>query len=192
MSLTYPLQFPGAPNARRITWRPRAAVAESESPFTLRRQLFVNQGQRWEADIELPPMTRAQAETWIAFLLSLNGKAGTFLFGPTFERTTQLAVSGTIAITGVDGTTITTGGWTGAFSVGDFIQVHTSLYKLITVDNDNFKFDVWPTPRSDVATEDEISYSYPKGVFRLPTNEMPWTVDEARHFGINLSAVEAL
>ena len=33
-------------------------------------------GARWQVDYQLPPMTRAQAAAWIAFLADLQGRAG--------------------------------------------------------------------------------------------------------------------
>ena len=35
----------------------------------------------FEAEIQLPPMTRAEGEQWVSFLIKLKGMQGTFLLG---------------------------------------------------------------------------------------------------------------
>ena len=81
MAITYPLTLPTHTGIRSVSFRARNAVAYSMSPFTFAGQAHVYPGQMWEADITLPPMKRGHAEEWNAFLMSLNGQAGTFLLG---------------------------------------------------------------------------------------------------------------
>ena len=82
MAITYPLALPAHTGIRSVSFRARNAVAYSMSPFTFAGQAHQYAGQMWEADITLPPLRdRADAEQWNAFLVSLNGQAGTFLLG---------------------------------------------------------------------------------------------------------------
>ncbi len=81
MAISYPIALPASPTSRAITWRKRSAVASAVSPFTYQAQSYAWAGQAWAADVVLPPMTRANAETWIAALSSLNGAEGSFLLG---------------------------------------------------------------------------------------------------------------
>lgn len=81
MAITYPLTLPAHTGIRSVSFRARNAVAYSMSPFTFAGQAHQYAGQMWEADITLPAMRRTAAEQWNAFLLSLNGQAGTFLLG---------------------------------------------------------------------------------------------------------------
>lgn len=80
MPLTYPLALPSN-GIRNITFRARSAVGTAVSPFTGKRQTYPWPLQMWEADVTLPPMKRADAESWVAFLVGLNGKEGTFTMG---------------------------------------------------------------------------------------------------------------
>jgi hypothetical protein len=57
------------------------AVTVERSPFTYASQAQASAGQMWQADVTLPPMTRADAEQWVAWLVSLRGSFGTFLMG---------------------------------------------------------------------------------------------------------------
>ena len=81
MAITYPLTLPTHTGIRSVSFRARNAVAYSMSPFTFAGQAHQYAGQMWEADITLPTMRRSNAEQWNAFLMSLNGQAGTFLLG---------------------------------------------------------------------------------------------------------------
>ena len=79
--ITSPLALPTHTGFAQIEMRATNAVAYSRSPFTFSGQAFAYPGQMWTADITLPPMKRADAEQWVAWLISLRGQLGTFLLG---------------------------------------------------------------------------------------------------------------
>jgi hypothetical protein len=81
MTISYPLNTPTNIGIANITLSAENAVAISQSPFTYQQQVVAHPGQRWAASISLPPMKRQDAESWVAFLLSLKGQVGTFLLG---------------------------------------------------------------------------------------------------------------
>lgn len=81
MAISYPLALPSHTGLRAIELRATNAVAYSRSPFTFAGQAFAYPGQMWQADVTLPPMKRADAEQWVAWLVSLRGQLGTFLMG---------------------------------------------------------------------------------------------------------------
>ena len=81
MTISYPLALPTHTGFAQIELRATNAVAYARSPFTFAGQAFAYPGQMWQADITLPPMKRADAEQWVAWLLSLRGQLGTFLLG---------------------------------------------------------------------------------------------------------------
>lgn len=81
MTISYPLALPSHTGLRAIELRATNAVAYSRSPFTFAGQAFAYPGQMWQADVTLPPMKRADAEQWVAWLVSLRGQLGTFLMG---------------------------------------------------------------------------------------------------------------
>ena len=78
MAISYPLATPTNKTIQQVAFFARNTVAISQSPFTYSQQVHKWTGQRWEADITLPPMKRADAEEWISFLVSLKGSYGTF------------------------------------------------------------------------------------------------------------------
>ena len=66
MAISYPRALPTHTGIRSVTLRAVNVTAMSESAFTLRQQIFKHAGERWEAEIALPAMARADAEQWVA------------------------------------------------------------------------------------------------------------------------------
>ena len=56
--IAYPLSTPNSIGIAEITLRARNAVAISESPFSFNQQIVRHAGQRWEADVTIPPVRR--------------------------------------------------------------------------------------------------------------------------------------
>ena len=202
MAISYPLNFPSSPKPRSAVIRAVSKVGISESPFTFSTQKQVHAGQRWEMDIELPPMTKAQAGEWIGFLLSLNGREGTVLVPDPDRRTAQGVATGTPLIDGASqtGSTITTDGWTAATSdilkAGDMIQVGNYMYMVVqdvsSGAGGSATLEIWPDLRGSPADDAVITVADCKTLMRLASNEMGWSTDRLEHYGINLVFVEEL
>jgi len=129
MSIQYPLSPPTTPGFRRAQFAARSVAGITASPFTGQQQVYSWPGEWWEATAELPAMLRADAEAWIAFLASLRGVYGTFLFGDPAGKTPRGIATGTPRIFGAGqvGTGIGTCGWTngqtGILKAGDYFQI---------------------------------------------------------------------
>lgn len=206
MTISYPLSLPSTPYPARVTLRGRSVVGVSESPFSFSQQVYAHQGQRWEADIDMPPMTEAVADAWVAFLLSLNGREGTFLMGDPAKLTHRGAGGGTPLVNGasqtgqtlaVDGCPLSTTDWLVA---GDMIQLGSgstaSLHKVLVDANTNgsgeVTLDIWPRLRSSPANNAAVTITACLGRWRLASNESAWSVGMAKRYGISFVAVEAL
>lgn len=189
-----------------MTIRARNVVGLSASPFTGQQQVYKHQGQWWEAEVTLPPMKRADAEQVVAFLISLNGRLGTFLLGDPANTSPRGIGTGTPLINGDDqtGNELVTDGWTtsqtGILKAGDWIQLGaagaTRLYKVLQdVNSDgsgNATLTIWPDLRSNTVDDDPITVSSPKGIWRLTSNETEFSIDEASIYGITFACIEAL
>lgn len=206
MTISYPLTLPTTATAARLRLLGRSVVGASASPFTFETQVQAHQGQRWEADIELPPMKREDAEAWVAFLLSLNGRQGTFTMGDPVGRTPRGSAGGTPLVKGasqtgqalaIDGCPLSTTGW---LLPGDYIQLGsgsaTHLHKVLVSADTNgageVTLDIWPRLREAPADNLAVTISSCLGLWRLASNEMAWDIGEAEFYGIRFSAVEAL
>ena len=199
MAITYPLSLPNATKIRSIELRAMNAVADSRSQFTFVGQVHAYPGQMWIADITLPPMNAAQAEDWIAFLLSLRGQFGTFLLGDPLRTAlrgtaTSCSVTGTsgantVSATVPDGETLL---------AGDYIQLGSAgtatLHKVLvnyTGTGSAANLEIWPALRTNHTATDAI-LANAKGLFRLSSNEQAWSINEVEIYGITFAAKEAL
>jgi len=146
--------------------------------------------QAWLGSVDCPPMVRADAEAVIAFLLA--AQRGTFYFQDYANPTNRGGVTGTltVATATANSTTLTytnTGG-SGSFALGDWIQISTSLYKIIKVSGATL--DVFPVLRSSYAATTPITYLNAQGVFRLASGSTEWSIDLASIYGVNFSIIE--
>lgn len=206
MAITYPLDLPSHTGIAKIDLRAVQVTAMTMSPFTYRQQVVVHPGQRWEAEISLPPMKRADAEAWVGWLLALRGRSGTFLLGDPLATSPIGNGGGTPLVQGADqtGSTLVIDGCTASQSTylaaGDYIQLgsgaSSQLYKVTqTASSDiagNATLEIWPELRSSPADNATITVDAPKGLFRLSTNEVNWSINEASVFGVTFPAVEVI
>lgn len=206
MTISYPLTLPTHTGIAAISLRAVNAVVYSRSPFTFAGQAFAYPGQMWQADVTLPPMKRADAEQWVAWLISLRGQLGTFLLGDPLGATARGTPTGTPLVKGagqtggtleIDGATSSVTNWLRA---GDYIQLGSGssarLHKVLqNVNSDasgNVSLDIWPHIRTAPADNAAVTVSSAKGLFRLATNEQDWSIDAASIYGVTFSAMEAV
>ena len=168
-----------------MTMRLRSATAISQSPFTYDQQVYQHQGVRWEAEVTLPPMKRAEAKQLEAFFASLRGQANTFTLGNPLHNTTA---AGSI-VSGTAGAETVTGTLTGAVA-GDYFEVGGALY--IITDIDAASFDIMPPLRTAISASTSLDFTLPVGTWRLATNEIGWSIDQASLYGFTFACVEAI
>jgi hypothetical protein len=209
MALTYPLSPPtGHKSLAKIKLTAWNTVGINASPYSGSQQVYLWPGEGWMLDCALPPLKLADAEPWVAFLMALRGRSGTFLFGDTSRLTTQGFGTGTPLTNGstaAGATSIVTDGWTinktGILKAGDYIQITASglpqrLYKILQDANSdasgNASFDIFPRTREVIPNNTSIVVASCKGTFRLTDNKTNWDVDSAKVYGITFSAIEAI
>lgn len=194
MSITYPLALPTHTGIRGIELRAVNAVAYSMSPFTFAGQTHAYAGQMWQADVTLPPMKLADAEQWIAFLISLRGQLGTFLLGDPL-RTTPRGTATSATVSGSSGSGSVTVTMSGTLLAGDYIQLGTgddsTLHKVLQDRSGSGTLEIWPALRKDRSAV-SATLTSAKGLFRLSTNEQAWSINEASIYGVTFAAREAI
>lgn len=167
-----------------MTMRLRSATAISQSPFTFDQQTYQHQGVRWEAEVTLPPMKRADAKQLEAFFASLRGQANTFTLGNPLHNTTATGTA-----TGAVNATTVTGSFTGAVA-GDYFEINSALY-IITEVNSSTSIDIMP-PLRVAASSAALDFTLPKGTWRLASNEIGWSINQASLYGFTFACVEAI
>ena len=189
MAISYPLTPPAALEASSLSITGISATSRNVSQFTLQTQQYNWPGQGWLGSVECPPMQRAEAEQVLSFLLS--AQRGTFYFGDYANPTARGNVTGTLTVSSATANTTTLGisGATGSFAVGDWLQISTSLYKVVQV-NSSSSVDLFPVLRASYAGGTAITYSSARGVFRLAESSTQWSIDVAKFYSISFSVVE--
>ena len=206
MTISYPRNLPTHTGIMSVEMRAVNAVAYSRSPFTYAGQAHAYAGQMWQADINLPPMHEDDAEQWVAWLISLRGQLGTFLFGVPSRATPRGSAGGSplVAGSGQTGGTLNIDGADADqatfLKAGDYIQLGTgassTLHKVLvdaaTDGAGEASLELWPHMRSSPTNNSSVVISSAKGLFRLASNEQAWSVDHARVYGISFGAMEAV
>jgi len=196
MAITYPLTPPDPFYLSRLSLTGVSAVSRNTSPFTLQTQQYNHAGQAWLGSVDCPPMTRADAETMLAFLL--KAQRGTFNFQDYANPLPRGSITGTltVATATANGTTLTYNGTTNStqFAAGDWLQISTSYYKVVQA-NGVGTVDLFPALRKSYAGSTAIVYGLTtgaraKGVFRLAQPTTEWSIELASVYGISFSIVE--
>ena len=213
MAITYPYDPPSTPSLIGVEYSPLSVTGMSgNGTVALTQQVQAHQGERLDFAGTLPPMERDVAEAWIAWRLALRGRFGYFTMAvdPT-------AITARGAVTGsptADSTPATQNlarsrelyvenlplSTTDVFKAGDWVSVPINglprLHKVLKdVNSDGAglaMLDIWPTLRGDVPDATAITYTSPKGTFRLADNLAPWSVDDAVTYGLSFAAMERL
>jgi hypothetical protein len=189
MAITYPISPPSPFRVSRLSLSGFSATSRNVSPFTFQIQQYNWAGQAWSGQVDCPPMTRADAEAVIGFLLA--AQRGTFYFQDYANTSARGNVTGTLTVSSATANTTTLGisGATGSFAVGDWLQISTSLYKVVQV-NSSSSVEVFPVLRSSYTAGTAITYSNAKGVFRLSEPLTNWSIDNAKIYGVSFGIVE--
>jgi len=203
--ITYPRDLPSHTGIRSVELRAVTAASLSPSPFTFASTAFEHPGQMWQADITLPPMHRADAEQWIAWVVSLRGTVEQFLLGdPSAPAPRGLAATfpGTPIVTDQSGGSIIVTGASanksGWLLPGDYIQIGSAatatLHKVLDTANTDASgettLEVWPYVRG--TRSGSVTVNNAVGRFRLSSNEQAWSINEARIYGVTFGAMEAI
>jgi hypothetical protein len=195
MAISYPLTPPSPFNLSQLSLTGVSATSRNTSPFTLQTQQYNWPGQAWLGSVDCPPMKRADAEEIISFLL--KAQRGTFYFQDYANPTNRGGVTGTLTVSSAtaNGTTLGISGASGQFAVGDWLQISTSLYKVVQ-SNSSSSVDVFPALRKSYAGGTSIVYGKPndaaraQGVFRLASPSTEWSIGEASIYGVGFAIIE--
>ena len=172
------------------------ASAVSQSPFTFKQQVVRHTGDRWEASISIPPVSRDIAEPWVAFLLRCKGPTNTFNLGDPTAATSNLGNIAGMTITGTAGSdSVTVGASSGTIKAGDYFQVGTNadakLYKALNDAGNTDTLDIFPRLRAYASTT-SVDTTAAVGTFRLASATQEWEITSPTIYGIQFDCFEAI
>ncbi len=199
------IPLPSVIAPRQIDFTATDSVSVTKSPFTMQSQTLQWPGADWwQINVSYAPMKIAQANQFIAFLLSLRGQANVFQIGDPLGVKPLGNPSGTPVCSGITAamsTTLTTRGWTplrgNLLLPGDYIQLGYRLHRVAGVtpiqsdSSGNASIEIWPSVREATTDGQTITLTNTTGLFRLQDNNRDWTARETKVFGISFKAIEA-
>ena len=206
MTVTYPFTFP-AVGVVSSNFGLKVSVAMSQSPFTLRQQVYDNSGSMWQGDVTFKRTRIADANLIKAFVVGLKGQFGTFLYGdPDFLALGPVGTaSGTPLVDGASqtGTTLAVKDFglnETVLKAGDYFQLGTALTSRLYQVTEDIASDgvgdatlhFLPALRSSPSDNDPLTITGAKGLMRLSGNNVGWSADFANIHDISISFVEAI
>lgn len=153
----------------------------AESPYTFKTTI-INTASQWTLEYAWPAMTHPNAEVLQAWLDSLKGQVGSFLYTPRQAYSSALTGRTLARAAYAYNDTIAVAGWSqGAPSTlrsGQMMQVGAQLLRIITASsvsdgNGVVTISFEPSLRVDYAANVPVVFQAPKGTFRLATSETP-------------------
>lgn len=194
--------MPSSPGLKSVEFSIKDTVGSVISPFTGQVQT-----QQWpgadmlSATLTLPPMSRAFASNWIAFLMQLRGMANAFQVGDPLNTMpfgnpigTPVVASGNIPMS----QTLATSGWaastSGLLLPGDWIQIdyrHHRVLDSVTSDSSgNATLAIYPSLREVPTTGGAVITENTKGLYRLASNDRKFSFDTTRLTHISFTVQE--
>lgn len=204
MAISYPLTIPTNPGFSDIRWTGQSSVENQIMPFTLHSKVYDWGGQIRHVEFSLPPMEVDDAKDWSAFILSLNGKEGSFLLGDSLNASPRGAVPDSYVGGQVHGSdqyssSLISDGWpantTDLFKAGDYISIANRLHTVLSDSSSSgseCSLDVWPAVTNPANNAPILVGSAARGTFQLTSwPDYGWTVKRLCE-GVTISAREAI
>lgn len=194
--------MPLTPGPRNVDWAMQNVVGVVPNLYTGKQQVHNWQAGWWEAVVTMPPMLRATAESWVAFLAQAQGQNAVFYFGDQLGAIPQGSATGAPVTAGSfqQPYQLTTKGWKpsqfAVLSPGDWLQIDWRLYKCMDQPSSdgagNASFAIWPQVREIPANGTAIITNSAKGLFRMKGNLQRYSLSYLRTTGLSFEIREAL
>ena len=194
--------FPTSPAASSVTIKSIEPTLVSVTQ-NLKRQVRRRGGQRWQLDVEFPPMTRAEFAPIYAFAVKQQGQFETFTYTPPVISTTQGDVSESPVVNGavsVGASQATLDGFSSAQSgiikAGDFFKFsgHTKVY-MATADVDfvgsgTTSINFAPNLLNAVSNDETITIASVPFTVAFTQDISQFNTDATALFGFTMSLIE--
>lgn len=209
MPVSYPASMPTS-GLTSLSWTNATSSTITKSPFSFQSQAQSYGGAIRYASITVENLNRGQAEDWVAFLDSLNGTMGTFLFGDPMATVPMGVGGGSPTVRSInnatrDSITVTTSltsntnNW---LRRGDWIQIGTGLdarlYKVLNQVNITGStgasnvINIWPSYRRTPVVGEAVIITNPRGLFRRSSGTYSYTEDNGCKYGLSFDCEEVI
>lgn len=201
------LAFPTIRGVSRAAYRLRGNTQSHRSPLDGTVQTLEMPGAVWELTVSWETLEAADTRRLAAFLASLRGGAGRFLYSPAAWAPRRALGAGTPVVAGAGqaGLLLATTGWAPGAQVmlaGDWLSFDDTLGRrrlhMVTADvtangSGTASLPITPPIRRAPADGAAVEVLAPAGVFRLPSDEAPeMTIRPPMLGAVTLTMLEAL
>lgn len=200
-AFSYPLTMPTEPKPRSAKYRMVKAQTTSRSPYSFASQSYDWGGSQWQVDLEYPPMKKIEARAWVAFLLELQGKSGTFYFYPPDDPVLgtgggtpvidTVISNSKVSITGGPNSTtnwLLAGDWF-SFANGELKRT----VKAVDTNSSGHATIIFAPPSRQVpSVAGQVSTATARGIFELVSENIEFDIDLLQIHGIKLVIQEAI
>ena len=194
--------FPTSPAASSVSITSLEPTLVSISQ-NLKRQVRKRGGQRWQLEVEFPPMTRSEFAPIYAFAIKQKGQFETFTYVPPIVSTSQgdttesPVVDGALTV-GTSSATIDglTASESGIIKAGDFFKFsgHSKIY-MATADLDadgtgHGTLSFAPDLLNAVANDETITFAAVPFTVAFTQNLTQFNTDTTALYGFSMSLIE--
>lgn len=194
------LSLPIYPSAE--SWGFEANVRRFESDLDGSVQTAALSGGKWVAEMSFNNMTKARAAQLKAFLMALEGSAGSFYLSPHLSSPLGNAATSTQGlVNGANqtGAALITDGWSNStliFRAGDHFEVNGE-FKIVTQDftssgTGTGTIQFKPNLRTAPPNNAEINFTDPACVMRLKEDSVLWSHSVSDTYSVSFSCEEVL
>lgn len=196
------LDLPSKELFSNVEWRIIRATSVNRSPFTGKSQKLSQPFALWAAQFTLVDLEEADARLWRAFLIDLEGQAGSFKMPvPAYNgpSTGYVGAAGLVNGAAQLGTSLVTDGWSNNTTVlqrGDWFTVNDELKMCMATETTNgsgqVTIDFKPALRTSPADNAPLNITTPYAVMSPAGDEHGWSINPPVRIGpITLQAIEA-
>lgn len=207
MSVIPLLNMPSSSCIASVVFSIMRVTSRSGSPYTLEEQANEWPGEKWLADVTMPPMVnKIVAGEWKAFGVALKGTLGTFYLGDPSAKVPNGVATGTPLVDGAgqEGNALNTKGWTPStpkiLRAGDMVQIGTGAasrlhMQMVDVDSDGAgkcQLTLQPAMRYSPADNLALNVHDAKGIFRMSQSTFQWNATPGSVIRISFQAEEVV
>jgi len=188
--------YPTTPEFQAINLESRHNNVMSET-VSGRMQVRTLGGQRWSFTAKYNPMTREEFQPVFAFVMSQQGRFGTFTIVPPVIGSTSGSVTGTLLANGAHSagdSTISVDGISGTLKAGDFVKFsgHSKAYMLTADRAGSGTMTIEPPLVSSVSDNESIAYTSVPFTMRLANDVQSYNLASNEYYEYELDMIEVL
>lgn len=153
-------------------------------------------GQKWSFTASYPPMTEADFKPVWAFIVSQQGRHGTFAITPPVIGSTSGTGTGfvTCSSTSKGATSVNISSLTGTLKAGDFVKFagHSKVYMITADRSGSGVINIEPALVENVSGSEQLIYNNVPFTVRLANDVQSYKLGAGQFFSYEVDVVEAL